>query len=300
MKKTVSLLTAFLFLGTSVAVLAQEEGQRWAARRRVSSDRAARQNEPRLGSVRMLERQIGIIKSRQDKNLAELQAIHEIAIEEKATKTAQQLAGLIEKRQKDYSTRLTALEERLKTIRERSEQQVLAADSDKKAPDFALSTFDGKPVKLSDYRGKTVVLEWLNFECPFSIYHYKTKPTMVELAKKYKNQNVVWLTINSTSHTTPQANQNFGKQYNIQSLILDDRSGKVGKAYSAKATPHMYIVNARGNIVYEGALDNAPLGKVAGNGYVNYVDKALAEIIGGKAISTPKTKPFGCSVKYPK
>jgi peroxiredoxin len=284
MKNTIYLLTAFLFLSISV-VLAQQEGQRMAT----SS-----------GGVRMLERQIEMIKDQQEKELTELQAIHKTAVEEKATKTVQQLADLIEKRQNDYSTRLVALQERLNIIRGRSGRQALAADSDKKAPDFTLSTFDGKPVKLSDYRGKTVVLEWMNTECPFSRYHYATKPTMVELAKKYKNQNVVWLTINSTSHTTPQINHDFVKQYKIQSPILDDRSGKVGKEYGAKTTPHIFIVNARGNIVYEGAIDNAPVGKVEGDEYVNYVDKALLEIIGGKAVSIPKTKSYGCSVKYPK
>ena len=284
MKKTIYTLTMLLLLSTSVSVLAQEEGQQ-----------RANLNE----SIKTLEQQIETLKTQHENDIRELQAIHKIAVEEKATKTAQQLSGLIEKRQKDYSTQLAALEGRLKMARERSSQQILAADSDKKAPDFTLSTFDGKPAKLSDYRGKTVVLEWMNFECPFSVYHYATKQTMVELAKKYKDQNVVWLTINSTSHTTPQANLDFAKQYKIQSPILDDRSGKVGHAYGAATTPHIYIVNARGNIVYEGAIDNAPVGKVEGGEYVNYVDKALSEITGGKAVSTSKTKPYGCTVKYP-
>jgi peroxiredoxin len=283
MKKTIYTLTVFLLLSPSVGVFAQEGQQR------------ANLSE----SIKTLEQQIETLQIRHEKDMEELQAIYKIAVEEKATKTARQLAGLIEKRQKDYNTQLAALEGRLKIARERSSLQVLAADSDKKAPDFTLSTFDGKPVKLSDYRGKTVVLEWMNFECPFSMYHYATKPTMVELAKKYKDQNVVWLTINSTSHTTPQANLDFAKQYKIQSPILDDRSGKVGHAYGAATTPHIYIVNARGNIVYEGAIDNAPVGKVEGGEYVNYVDKALAEITGGKAVSTPKTKSYGCTVKYP-
>ena len=74
----------------------------------------------------------------------------------------------------------------------------------------------------------------------------------------------------------------------------------MGRAYGAKTTPHIFIVNARGNIVYDGAIDNAPVGKVEGTEYINYVDKALSEIISGKAVSIPKTKPYGCSVKYPK
>jgi peroxiredoxin len=283
MKNTIYLLTAFLFLGTSV-VLAQQAGQR-----RATSN----------GSVRMLERQIKMIKARQEKEIAELQSIRKTAIEEKAEKTARQLADLIEKRQNDYSSQLAALQERLNTINRTSGQQALTADSDRKAPDFTLSTFDGKPVKLSDYRGKTVILEWMNTECPFSMYHYKTKSTMVDLAAKYKDRNVVWLTINSTSHTTPQANLSLAKQYKVQSPILDDRSGKVGRAYGAKTTPHIFIVNARGNIVYDGAIDNAPVGRIEGNEYINYVDKALSEIVSGKAVSIPKTKSYGCSVKYP-
>jgi peroxiredoxin len=286
MKKTISLITVIAILSTPLVVLAQRQGQQRPARR---------------GGVRMLQRQIENLKTRHEKDLAELQAIHETAVEEKATKTARKLANLIDKRKQAYNTRIAALQERLNTINERSaQQQALAADSNKKAPDFTLSTFDGKPVKLSNYRGKTVVLEWMNFECPFSRYHYATKPTMVELAKKYKNQNIIWLTINSTSHTTPQGNHDFAKKHKIQSPILDDRSGRVGKAYDAKTTPHIFIVNARGNIVYDGAIDNAPMGKVAGGEYVNYVDKALSEIVSGKAVSTPETKPYGCTVKYPK
>jgi peroxiredoxin len=285
MKRTIYLITAVLFLGGSV-VLAQQAGQRRATG---------------SGGIRMLEQQIKVIKSRQEKEIAELQAIHATAVEEKAEKTARQLADLIEKRQNDYNTAIAALQERLNNLRQRTGQQALAADSDRKAPDFTLSTFDGKPVKLSDYRGKTVVLEWMNTECPFSMYHYKTKPTMVDLAAKYKDKGVVWLTINSTSHTTPQANLSFTKQNKVQSPILDDRSGKVGKAYGAKTTPHIFIVNARGNIVYDGAIDNAPMGKVeGGNEYINYVDKALSEIVDGKAVGISKTKPYGCSVKYPR
>jgi peroxiredoxin len=284
MNKTIYILMTFLFLSTSVVALARQEDP---------------QMTNQSGSVRMLEQQIKVAKSRQEKEIAELQAIHATAIEEKAEKTARQLADLIEKRQIDYNNALAALQERLNTIRQRSEQQALAADSDRKAPDFTLSTFDGKPVKLFDYRGKTVVLEWMNTECPFSMYHYKTTSTMADLATKYKDKGVVWLTINSTSHTSPQANLSFARQNKIQSPILDDRPGKVGRAYGAKTTPHIFIINARGNIVYDGAIDNAPMGKVEGGGeYINYVDKALSEINSGKAISISKTKSYGCSVKY--
>jgi peroxiredoxin len=122
---------------------------------------------------------------------------------------------------------------------------------------------------------------------------------MVELANKYKGKNVVWLAVNSTSHTTPGPNKTFAKRHGLPYLILDDRSGKVGRAYGAQTTPHMYIINPRGRVVYEGAIDDSPLGKKK-EGVVNYVDNALAELTAGKAVSTAKTKPYGCTVKYAK
>ncbi len=120
---------------------------------------------------------------------------------------------------------------------------------------------------------------------------------MVELAKKYKGKNVVWLAVNSTSHTTPEPNKTFAERHKLPYLILDDRSGKVGRAYGAQTTPHMYIINPRGRVVYEGAIDDSPLGRKK-EGVVNYVDNALAELTARKAVSTPKTKPYGCTVKY--
>ena len=169
----------------------------------------------------------------------------------------------------------------------------------KKAPDFTLKTFDGKEVSLSDYAGKIVVLEWFNNECPFVRYHYEKAGTMVELAKKYGAKNVVWLAINSTSHTTAEKNLEFARKYELPYAILDDRSGKVGRAYGAANTPHMFIIDSAGYIVYDGAIDNAPMGEPAeGQQVVNYVDKALAELTAGRKVSIAKTKPYGCSVKY--
>lgn len=166
-----------------------------------------------------------------------------------------------------------------------------------KAPEFMLNNFDGKEVSLSDYAGKIVVLEWFNYECPFVKYHYEKVNTMVGLADKYKDKNVVWLAINSTKHLTTEKNKDFAKKYNIGYPILDDRSGQVGRAYGARTTPHMFIISAKGNIVYEGAIDDSPLGRKK-EGVINYVDKALEELTSGKPVSTPKTEPYGCSVKY--
>ena len=166
-----------------------------------------------------------------------------------------------------------------------------------KAPEFTLTNYDGKTISLSDYKNKIVVLEWFNYECPFVKYHYEEVNTMVELANKYKDKNVVWLAVNSTKHLTTEKNKDFADKYKLPYPILDDRSGKVGRAYGAKTTPHMFIIDTKGSIVYDGAIDNSPLGRKKED-VINYVDKALAELTAAKVVSTPNTKPYGCSVKY--
>jgi len=261
--------------------------------------------------IKSIEQQLAELKgparpqAERQPSIGELRAIHDLAVKEKATQTASRLERLIARYQREPRGRgpePRPMPERLeRPQRERPARlrDVQGESSGKRAPEFELNSFDGKTVSLSDYRGKIVVLEWLNFECPFSRYHYETKNTMVELANKYKGKNVVWLAINSTSHTTPEPNKTFAKRHGLPYLILDDRSGKVGRAYGAQTTPHMYIINPGGRIVYEGAIDDSPLGQKK-EGVVNYVDNALAELTAGKAVSTAKTKPYGCTVKYAK
>ncbi len=176
---------------------------------------------------------------------------------------------------------------------------VVEPEAGKTAPAFTLKSFDGRAISLSDYKGKIVVLEWLNPECPYVRYHYEKKNTMIELAKKYKAENVVWLAVTSTKHFTPETDKEFADKHNLDYAILSDNSGVVGRAYGAKTTPHIFIIDTDGNIAYDGGIDNAPLGiPPAGEALINYVDKALTELIGGKTVSTPKTKSYGCSVKY--
>ncbi len=239
-------------------------------------------------------------------SIGELMAIHELAVKEKATQTATRLERLIARYRRDSRVRVPEPRPRPERLERpqrerpaRQERDIQDESSGKRAPEFELNSFDGKTVSLSDYRGKIVVLEWFNFECPLSLYHYETKNTMVELANKYKDKNVIWLAVNSTNHTTPEPNKDFAKRHGLPYLILDDRSGEVGRAYGAETTPHMYIIDPRGRIVYEGAIDDSPLGKKK-EGVVNYVDNALAELTAGKAVSTAKTKPYGCTVKYAK
>jgi peroxiredoxin len=170
-----------------------------------------------------------------------------------------------------------------------------------KAPDFTLTNYDGKTVKLSDYAGKIVVLEWFSYECPFARYNYEKTTSVNDLVNKFKDKGVVFLAINSTGHQTTEKNKEFAEQFKVSHPILNDSKGVVGRAYGAKTTPHTFIIDAKGNIVYSGSFDNAPIGKIPkGAQYVNYIDKALGESTAGKTVSTQQTKPYGCSVKYGK
>jgi peroxiredoxin len=165
------------------------------------------------------------------------------------------------------------------------------------APGFTLINYDGKTISLSDYKGKIVVLEWFNYECPFVKYHYEKVKTMTTLADKYKDKSVVWLAINSTSHLMADKNKEFVDQYRISYPILDDKTGRTGRAYGAKTTPHMFIVDTGGKIAYSGAIDNSPLDEKK-EGVINYVDKALLELTMDKSVRISNTAPYGCSVKY--
>ena len=243
----------------------------------------------------------------QQQSLRELNAIREQAVKDKAEGTVKLLDRLIEKRRQGRGERPDQGRETRPrpegTRRQRPEASSLIEQKREKAPDFALSNFNPgkKAERLYNYEGKIVVLEWLNFGCPFSKYHYETKTTMVDLAKKYKAKNVAWLAINSTHNTTADENKAFAQKNKVPFPILDDRRGKVGHAFGAKTTPHIFIMDAKGRIAYNGAIDNSPMGKTpAGQTYINYVDKALSELTGGKAVSTPTSKPYGCTVKYPK
>jgi peroxiredoxin len=172
------------------------------------------------------------------------------------------------------------------------------------APAFSLPDLAGKSVSLADFKGKTVVLEWFNPECPFVKLSH-TKGSLVGLADKYTKQGIVWLAINSGA-PGKQGNgveaSTAGKTaFNLAHPILLDESGAVGRAYGAKTTPHLYIVDPLGKLVYRGGIDNSPDAEKAspeGGKLINYVEQALEDVKAGKPVTTPDTKPYGCSVKY--
>jgi peroxiredoxin len=167
-----------------------------------------------------------------------------------------------------------------------------------KAQNFTLGDSAGNEVSLSDYAGKVVVLEWLNPDCPFVQRHYKAG-TMKKLAATYGDRGVVWLTINSTHYMDAAANAKFKASHDLPYTILVDQSGEVGHLYGAMTTPHMFIIDGSGTLVYNGAVDDDPRGS-KGDGAVNYVAAALDEVLAGKAVTAAETKPYGCSVKYKK
>ena len=166
------------------------------------------------------------------------------------------------------------------------------------APAFTLTDTAGNEVSLGDFEDKIVVLEWLNPDCPFVQRHYKAG-TMKDLATQYDGEGVVWLTINSTNYMDAAANAKFKAANGLPYTILVDQSGKVGHLYDAQTTPHMYIIDGNGTLVYIGAIDDDPRGN-KGEPAVNYVAVALDEVLAGKAVTTAETKPYGCSVKYKK
>jgi len=168
-------------------------------------------------------------------------------------------------------------------------------DESQKAPAFTLEDVDGNKVSLSDFADKIVVLEWMNPGCPIWARHHKAG-TFRTLAEKYKDKGVVWLAINSTHSADREKNKKFAETEKVPYPILDDREGTVGKAYGAKTTPHMFVIDKHGRLAYEGAIDDDPSGRKENP--LNYVDQALTELLAGKAVSVPKTEPYGCSVKY--
>jgi len=172
------------------------------------------------------------------------------------------------------------------------------------APDFAAKGSDGKDYRLADFRGKYVVLEWFNPQCPFVHKHYDSG-NMQSLQARYTQKGVVWLSIDSSAsgsegYMTPEDAQAKRKEWNIHSTAtLLDPAGTVGRLYAAKTTPHMFVIDPKGLLIYEGAIDDRRSADVADiKGARNYVAEALDQAMAGKAVTMASTRSYGCSVKY--
>ncbi len=180
----------------------------------------------------------------------------------------------------------------------------LEAQVGQPAPDFTATDIHGQEVKLSSYKGKNIVLEWTNHECPFVVKHYSAG-NMQATQNKAREMGVEWITIVSSApgtqgHISPeQAKTMLTEQGANPSTKILDESGMIGKLYGAKTTPHMYVVNAEGTLVYAGAIDdNSSPNPETIEGATNYVLSALEALAAGQNIETAQTQPYGCSVKY--
>jgi peroxiredoxin len=179
-----------------------------------------------------------------------------------------------------------------------------AAEVGKPAPAFTLKDTKGTSHNLADFKGKTVVLEWINHDCPFVVKHY-SGGNIQSLQKEYTGKGVVWLSIASSApgkqgHLSPEAwNKITAEKGASPTAVLLDEDGKVGKLYNAKTTPQIAIINAEGLLVYAGAIDSIKSTNAADVAKAtNYVKAALDEVLAGKPVSTASTEPYGCSVKY--
>jgi peroxiredoxin len=184
---------------------------------------------------------------------------------------------------------------------------LFAAESPKvgaPAPGFSLTDSNGKKHSLGDFKGKYVVLEWFNPGCPFVQKHYKSE-NMQQLQKEFTGKDVVWLTIDSSApglegNLTPgEANKQIADWKIKSTALLLDADGRVGHEYGATNTPHMFVIDPNGRLIYSGAIDNKPTPDPDDiKGATNYVKVALEEAMAGKPVTTPTSRAYGCSIKY--
>jgi len=175
----------------------------------------------------------------------------------------------------------------------------LAADTaqvGKPAPSFTLKDEAGKEHSLAKYKGKIVVLEWTNPGCPFVQRHY-TANTMQKTFGAYDPAKVVWLAVDSTASNAPDKSAAWKKEKGFTYPVLQDPSGKVGKEYGARTTPHMYVIDDKGVVRYAGAIDDDARGNKTAD-TTNYVKTAVDALLSGKDVPTSTTEAYGCSVKY--
>jgi peroxiredoxin len=180
----------------------------------------------------------------------------------------------------------------------------LAADVGQPAPEFSLQDLDGKVHKLSDLKGKVVVLEWFNPGCPYVVAAH-TRGSLVDAGTRASKEGVVWLAINSGAPGKQghgvETNRTAARNWSMSYPVLIDESGTVGKAYGATNTPHMFVIGKDGKLAYKGAIDNSPDGERGapqGGTLVEYVSAAIADLAAGRPVRSPQTKAYGCGVKY--
>jgi peroxiredoxin len=181
---------------------------------------------------------------------------------------------------------------------------ISAGKTGDRAPEFTATASNGKTVRLSDYRGKYVVLEWHNNGCPYVGKHYNSG-NMQKLQKEWTARGVVWFTVLSSAPgkqgyvTASEENNYLTKEQAAPTAALLDPTGQIGHLYDAKTSPQMVVINPQGVVIYDGAIDDKPTTDLEDvPGATNYVNLALEQAMAGKQVQTPTTRPYGCSVKY--
>ena len=215
------------------------------------------------------------------------------------------LAGCTRKAQPEPSAEpITPAAAPLNAVKPESGPATANAKVGAPAPDFTLIDLEGKQITLSSFRGKTVVLEWFNPGCPF-VKASHTKGSLVDAAERHRKAGVVWLAINSGAPGKQghgvDVNRESQQRFKLEHPILLDETGRVGRVYAAAHTPHLYVIDKEGVLVYRGAIDNSPDGEgesPTGGRLINYVDAALSDITAGRPVGTAETEAYGCSVKY--
>lgn len=172
------------------------------------------------------------------------------------------------------------------------------------APGFTAKDTNGNVHRLSDYKGKIVVLEWKNHHCPFVVKHYASN-NMQKLQKELVNENLVWFSVLSSAPgkqghvSAEEANQIIADEKSAATAALMDSAGVLGRRYEARTTPHMFVIDKEGNLAYQGAIDdNRSASQSSIEGARNYVKDAVEALLKGQEVAVPSTQAYGCSVKY--
>jgi peroxiredoxin len=178
-----------------------------------------------------------------------------------------------------------------------------AAEVGKPAPEFTATDIEGKTHKLSDYKGKIVVLEAYNLDCPFCLNHFKTG-AMQQLQGELTGKGIIWLVVNSVGSDKPgyrkpgDAKKEWAQQKMKATAWIDDHSGELGKQYGMKTTPHMFVIDKQGVLAYQGAIDDRAASSGDPRKARNYVKEAVAKLEAGQKLDVTQTKPYGCGIKY--
>ena len=297
------LMTPEVWAEEALRTRREGENQTRVLDRRRASNRAPGRSQPGdyQRQVAELEGRLKRLRSEHKTLVNALREIHAIADREKAGETVARLNAFIENQTKEHQSRVQSMQRglgRLKSIVRRIEDRKVVNRAGGKAPKFRLNTSDGKTTRLEDFAGKVVVLEWVNPECPIAKQYYAQKIPQ-KLARKYQDEGVVWLGINSGRDQTAAQNREFIETYDLDYPILQDPAGAIARLYGAKSTPHVFIIDRQGTIAYNGAVDDSARSSRAKKKTVtHFVEDALSALVAGKTVKVPFTQPFGTPIAH--